>query len=67
MLFLGSMGETELYHDIFFKFSLGPFEVIEVEWRSMLNFAATLPFRGQEPNFQAQLQNFDVLPVMVVH
>ena len=26
----------------------------------MLNFAATLPFRGQEPNFQEQLQNFEV-------
>ena len=31
MLFLASMGETGLYHDIFFKFSLGPFEVIEAE------------------------------------
>ena len=31
MLFLASMGETELFHDIFFKFSLGPFEVVEVE------------------------------------
>ena len=25
---------------------------------------STLPFRGQEPNFQAQLQNFNVLPVI---
>jgi hypothetical protein len=31
ILFLASMGETELSHDIFFKFSLGPFEVVEVE------------------------------------
>ena len=31
MLFLTSMGETGLSHDIFFKFSLGPFEVVEVE------------------------------------
>ena len=38
MLFLSSMGETGLSHDIFLKFSLRPFEVIEVEWRSMLNF-----------------------------
>ena len=45
MLFLASMGETGLSHDIFFKFSLGPFEVVEVEWRSMLNFeAATSKF-----------------------
>ena len=45
MLFLASMGETGLSHDIFFKFSLWPFEVVEVEWRSMLNFeAATSKF-----------------------
>ena len=45
MLFLASMGETGLYHDIFFKFSLWPFEVVEVEWQSMLNFeAATSKF-----------------------
>jgi hypothetical protein len=31
MLFLASMGETGLSHDIFFKFSLRPFEVVEVE------------------------------------
>ena len=31
MLFLASMGEMGLSHDIFFKFSLGPFEVVEVE------------------------------------
>ena len=32
MLFLASMGETGLSHDISFsKFSLGPFEVVEVE------------------------------------
>ena len=45
MIFLASMEETGLSHDIFFKFSLGPFEVVEVEWRSMLNFeAATSKF-----------------------
>jgi hypothetical protein len=45
MLFLASMGEMGLSHDIFFKFSLGPFEVVEVKWRSMLNFeAATSKF-----------------------
>ena len=31
MLFLASMGETGLTHDIFLKFSLRPFEVIEAE------------------------------------
>ena len=31
MLFLASMGKTGLTHDIFFEFSLGPFEVVEAE------------------------------------
>ena len=31
MLFLVSMGKTGLSHDIFFEFSVGPFEVVEVE------------------------------------
>ena len=31
MLFLASMGETGLTHDICFEFSLGPFEVVEAE------------------------------------
>ena len=31
MLFLAFMGETRLTHDIFFKFSLRPFEVVEAE------------------------------------
>ena len=31
MLFLASMGETGLTHDIFFEFSLRPFEVVEAE------------------------------------
>ena len=45
MLFLASMGQTGLSHDIFFWFSLRSFEVVEVEWRSMLNFeAATSKF-----------------------
>ena len=30
MLFFASMGETGLCHDIFLKFSLRPFEVVEV-------------------------------------
>ena len=31
MLFLASMGETRLSYDIFFKFFVRPFEVVEVE------------------------------------
>ena len=31
MLFLASMGETRLTQDIFFEFSLGPFEVVEAK------------------------------------
>ena len=31
MLFLASMGETGLTHDIFCEFSLRPFEVVEAE------------------------------------
>ena len=31
MLFLVSMGKTGLSHDIFFEFSVRPFEVVEVE------------------------------------
>ena len=38
MLFLVSMGKTGLSHDIFFEFSVGPFEVVEVEWKSRSNF-----------------------------
>ena len=45
MLFLASMGEIRLSHDIFLKFSLRPFQVFEVDWWSMLNFeAATSKF-----------------------
>ena len=38
MLFLASMGKTGLCHDIFFKFSLRPFEVVEVEWHLASKF-----------------------------
>ena len=31
MLYLASMGETGLTHEIFFEFSLRPFEVVEAE------------------------------------
>ena len=38
MLFLASKGETGLSHDIFFEFSLRPFQVVEVKGRWMLKF-----------------------------
>ena len=38
MLYLASMGKTELSHDIFFKFSVEPFELFEVESQKKLNF-----------------------------
>ena len=44
-LFLASMGETKLSHDSFLKFSLGPFEIVEV--KGYLNFE-TSPQRGKE-------------------
>ena len=40
MISLASMGKTGLSNDIFLKFSLRPFEVIEVEWWLMLNYEA---------------------------
>ena len=39
MLFLASMGETGLTHYIFFKFSLGPFEVVETVGRRLVKKA----------------------------
>ena len=53
MLFLASMGETGLTQDIFFLNS-------QISLSSSLR--STLPFRGEEPNFQEQLQNFEVAP-----
>ena len=38
MLFLVSMGKTGLSHDFFFEFSLRPFEVVEVKWKSVSKF-----------------------------
>ena len=38
MLFLVSMGKTGLSHDTFMKFSVGPFEVIEVERPQVVKF-----------------------------
>ena len=61
MLFLASMGQTGLSLDIFFKFSLGPFEVVEVEWRSMLNFeAATSKFCNCSSKFGSSPPNGEV-------
>ena len=39
MLFLASMGETGLNHDIFFEFSLRPFEVLEAKGGGLVNEA----------------------------
>ena len=39
MLFLASMGKMGLTHDIFFKFSLRPFEVVEAEGGSLVKEA----------------------------
>ena len=47
MLFLASMGETGLSHDIFFEFSLRPFEVVEAEGGRLV----------KEANFEAK-KNF---------
>ena len=44
MLFLASMGETELTHDIFFEFSLGTFEIVEAEGGRLV----------KEANFEAE-------------
>ena len=44
MLFLASMGEMGLSHDIFFKFSLRPFEVVEAEGGRLV----------KETNFEAE-------------
>ena len=44
MLFLASMGETGLTHDIFFKSSLRPFEVVEAEGGCLV----------KEANFEAE-------------
>ena len=44
MLFLASLGKTGLTHDIFFKFSVGPFEVVEAEGGRLV----------KEANFEAE-------------
>ena len=48
MLFLASMGETGLTHDIFFKFSLRPFEVVEAEGGRLV----------KEADFEAEKKNY---------
>ena len=47
MLFLASMGDTGLTHDIFFLFSLRPFEVFEVEGGRLV----------KEADFEAEKKN----------
>ena len=48
MLFLASMGETELTHDIFFEFSLGTFEVVEAEGGRLVKEAASFGLNDLE-------------------
>ena len=48
MLYLASMGETGLIHDIFFQFSLRPFEVVEAKGGRLV----------KEANFEAEKKNF---------
>ena len=48
MLFLASMGKTGLTHDIFFKFSVGPFEVVEAEGGRLV----------KEADFEAEKKNY---------
>ena len=62
MLFSVSMGKTGLTHDIFFEFSLRPFEVVEVEWKLRLifwgcNFQLLQSFRHESRPWRAL--NFD--------
>ena len=38
MLFLAALGKTGSSHDIFFKFSLGPFESFDVKWKLHVKF-----------------------------
>ena len=48
MLFLASLGETGLTQDIFFKFSLEPFEVVEAEGGRLV----------KEADFEAEKKNY---------
>ena len=64
--------KIKLSHEIFFKFSLRPFEVIEVEKRSMLNFeAATLKFCNCFRKFdslpQKHFQNSDLFDFAIFY
>ena len=47
MLYLASMGEMGLSHDIFFKFSLGPFEVVVAQGGRLV----------KEADFEAEKKN----------
>ena len=47
MLFLASMGKTGLTHDIFYKFSLRPFEVVEAQGGRLV----------KEADFEAEKKN----------
>ena len=48
MLFLASIGELGLTHDIFFEFSLRPFKVVEAEGGRLV----------KEADFEAEKKNY---------
>ena len=61
MLFLASMGETGLTNDIFFEFSLGPFEVVEAEGGRLVkeaNFEAVKKVSNKNKLVYSILQDF---------
>ena len=61
MLFLASMGKTGLTHEIFFEFSLGPFEVIEAEGGRLVkeaNFEAVKKVSNKNKLVYSILQDF---------
>ena len=49
MLFLASMGDTGLTHDIFYEFAHGPFEVVEAKGGRLVKEA---DFEGEIKKFQ---------------
>ena len=59
MLFSVSMGKTGLTHDIFFEFSLRPFEVVEVEWKSASKGPGAKNDTSENPGSFNQILSFE--------
>ena len=57
MLFLASMGKTGLTHDIFFKFSVGPFEFVEAEGGRLVK---EVDFEAEKKILQKKNSSFDL-------